>query len=264
MFLNIKCKLCSQIYEDPVILPCCNQTICFKHIEIKSKYTKYQCNLCNEYTHLPVYGFRYDNKAIKCFLLIIVSIIIFSTRLNQEINLNNYNYDAINCQAKQSCSNLEDLIKKSEHLANDPKFYIKDHFNRLKIEITNKKLEYISKIEQNYQNNLNDLKQLENQCLESNIQQKSLIFSDLIQTTKLKVNKWKQDLKVLHKTNEQYWKRIHLRAEQENAKLINSYHNLQIDLLLNKEFTFKPQTILNGNNFGEIQIINKVKLFIMN
>ena len=50
--MNIKeeftCKICKQIYTDPITLNCCGENICKKHIEKIMSRDKFTCLLCQE------------------------------------------------------------------------------------------------------------------------------------------------------------------------------------------------------------------------
>ena len=123
MLLSIKCKICDEIYEDPVLLPCCSKSICIKHIKLINE-TKYSCELCNNYIQLPLYGFRYDNRAIKQFILsFFFLLVLIYSKLNLNIKIDDYTVHystANNCIAKQACQNLSEQIKQNEQLANYP------------------------------------------------------------------------------------------------------------------------------------------------
>ncbi len=265
MFLTFKCKLCNEIYEDPVTLPCCNKSICIKHVELINK-TKYNCELCNDYIQLPLYGFRYDNRAIKHTILTVFIIIIqVCSIINLNINLTQIDdifFTPNNCMAKQACRNLSDIIKQSDRLAQNPHVYIENYFNKLKTELNTKKEEYIQTIERNYLKNLNEIEILEIECLKTNILLKANLFGNSIKTSKLKLEEWNNNLNVPDVSNDLYWKRVILRANQETSKLKYLTKNLENELLLNKEFQFVSKPIIDDNNFGHIEIMDKTKQVI--
>jgi len=161
--------------------------------------------------------------------------------------------------AKQACRNLSDIIKQSDRLAQNPHVYIENYFNKLKTELNTKKEEYIQTIERNYLKNLNEIEILEIECLKTNILLKANLFGNSIKTSKLKLEEWNNNLNVPDVSNDLYWKRVILRANQETSKLKYLTKNLENELLLNKEFQFVSKPIIDDNNFGHIEIMDKTK-----
>jgi hypothetical protein len=63
---NLKCKICKQFYVDPIILPCCNCTICKAHMStfiIESRPTFIKCSFCTQEFEIPKTGFRSNQYA---------------------------------------------------------------------------------------------------------------------------------------------------------------------------------------------------------
>lgn len=263
MFLSLNCKHCNQIYEDAVVLPCCQRSVCLKHIRITNN-SKFKCFLCNEYVQLPIYGFRYDNRAIKAFILLFMMLSMLNARLmaySPGLDLFTYDSSAECTRFKQSYIHLSKTIQKSESLAHDSDSYIREYFDRIRAEITEKKRQAHLAIENSYTKNLNELKKLETECLKSNeMTAKSKLIVEQLRSSKDKMKKWNEDFLSMNSEsakNEAYLNRIGLRADQETDKLKEMIRNLQSELLMYQDYAFKR---VENINLGQITVNKRKKL----
>lgn len=64
---DLMCKICNQILDDPIFLPCFCASICSIHIGYLKEIRDYKCDICNEKIYIPVEGLK-NNKPFKSFI----------------------------------------------------------------------------------------------------------------------------------------------------------------------------------------------------
>ena len=266
MFLNLNCKHCNQIYVDAVVLPCCKRSVCLKHIQITSK-SKFKCFLCNENIQLPIYSFRYDNRAIKAFILLFMMLIMLSARLlaySPGLDLNDvFTYgSSVEClRFKQSCQQLSETLQNSETIVRGSDSYIHEYFDQVRADLAARKRQAHLEVENSYMKNMNELEQLEKECIKSNeISKKREIFAEQIKLTRDKLKKWNEDFLNINPSesakNDAYLNLVGLRVEQETDKLKEMIMNLQNELLLYQDYEFKHEEKIS---LGEITVKKRQK-----
>lgn len=228
----IKCEICNQIFENPVILPCA-KTVCLKHTFSQVVNGKHKCDLCNQLHQIPENSFPRDVKTTKLI------------EINSELNFGENNF-----KAKKECEFLDDLINQSECLIQEPVSFINDYFSCLKYKINLKKQEFIAVIEENYDKVIKEIVKFEIKCkLEA--KNKMTDFNDALTTSKLKLDAWIKELKVPNFSKDKQWKNISLKSKQETERVKYLLANFQNELLLYKDYKFQPKQIIDNNNFGE-------------
>jgi hypothetical protein len=62
----LKCENCSQQYDVPRILPCCDKTICNTCVQLieKQSKNKFKCIVCKENETIPKNGFKINQLAV--------------------------------------------------------------------------------------------------------------------------------------------------------------------------------------------------------
>ena len=110
----IKCAICHEILESPVILPCsCN--ICYKHVSDHS-IDVIRCEICGVEHQIPANGF-YPNKSLQMII---------------KTEIANLDFGKIHKEAKKSCESFENALKEIEGLLKDPFFYTHERISELK------------------------------------------------------------------------------------------------------------------------------------
>ena len=110
----IKCVVCHEIIESPVILPCsCN--ICKKHVSDHSM-DLIRCEICGVKHQIPTNGFQL-NKALQ---------VIIKTEIA------NLDFGSVHKEAKKSCESVKDSLKELKLILKDPYFYIHGKISELK------------------------------------------------------------------------------------------------------------------------------------
>ena len=113
---TILCKYCNNIFEKPVFLTCCSESLCEKHIEeISDQHeTKtffcFNCNTQNFSNYFP------PNKLIKKLL---------------ECQLDKLNFGEEYEIAKNKCKDLQSLVIEFKVLTGNSETYIKKHFQNM-------------------------------------------------------------------------------------------------------------------------------------
>ena len=111
----IKCAICHEIFESPVILPC-NDTVCKKHVTSQIKNDHFKCGKCGVEHRVPANGFQ---------LLPFLEELI-------KIGIANFDYGTVHKEAKKSCESFEDLLKEIEVALKDPSFLAHERISELK------------------------------------------------------------------------------------------------------------------------------------
>jgi WD40 repeat protein len=94
---DLMCKICNQILDDPIFLPCFCSSICQAHIGYLKSIRDFKCDICHEKINIPVEGFK-PNKPFKNF-----------------IEKNGY----LTEEEKKAKINLESLLKDVSHFLNE-------------------------------------------------------------------------------------------------------------------------------------------------
>lgn len=64
---DLMCKICNQVLEDPIFLPCFCASICNIHIGYLKSIREFKCEICKEKINIPLEGFK-SNKPFKNFI----------------------------------------------------------------------------------------------------------------------------------------------------------------------------------------------------
>ena len=110
----IKCAICREIIELPVILPCsCN--ICKKHVSSQNE-DDIRCKKCGVKHQIPTNGFQANN--------VLQEII--------EAEIAKLDFGSFYKEAKKSCESVEEALIEFEVLLKNPHFYTHEKINVLK------------------------------------------------------------------------------------------------------------------------------------
>ena len=116
----IKCTVCREILESPVILPCsCN--ICNKHVSNQAKDT-IRCFKCGIEHKIPNNGFQ-ENKVLQEII---------------DTDIAKLDFGSVHKEAKKSCESVENALKEFEVLIKDPYAYTYQVINDLKFIVQQK------------------------------------------------------------------------------------------------------------------------------
>ncbi len=232
----VTCKICNQIFEDPVILPC-GKTICSRHNEI----IKNSCNFCKK-IHLVNLNELPVNEEINELI----------QNKNNYINVNSIGFGENNSIGKESCKLLEEILERAKKISNDPLHFIHEYFSQLKNKIDLTKEQYIQLIEENHEKIINEVIVKEKECkLKANTYLK---FSILIQEIETKLQNWNELLKIPDFSKDNEWKKIRFDSQKEINKIQNEIQKYEDELLIYRDYQFVPKPIINNNNFGNLNV----------
>ena len=110
----LKCAICRDILESPVILPCFD-TICKKHVS-KQINEVIRCEQCGVEHQIPANGFH-PNNALQEII---------------DAEIANLELGSVHKEAKKSCESLEKALEEFEVLLKDPYFYPHERISELK------------------------------------------------------------------------------------------------------------------------------------
>jgi hypothetical protein len=134
------CKICEQIFTNPITLYCCGENICMKHIEKimpRDSSNKFTCLLCKEENYHQKLNI---NKFIE-----------------KQIAKDLHKYE-IDSKYQETFNNLEKELETIEHILIDPEQVIHEEINELKRQVDFEREKLKSRIDEH----ANDLiKQLE-------------------------------------------------------------------------------------------------------
>lgn len=142
---KFKCKLCSELLEDPVILPCCGSFVCTSHVNVLEN-TIYFCDICHEYGKCrfrlgPLHAmFKYHTRS--------------------------YVSSGLKYNPKQFLSVAKETIQKAEKAPRMPKMVVLEYFDSIRQhvditmeeirEIVSKEIDTLSKRPPNYKSMLEE------------------------------------------------------------------------------------------------------------
>lgn len=227
----LTCQFCKQTFSStPVVLNCCDVTICSVHLESSStsnpdikKRKYYKCNFC-EFSHEP------SNKH-------------FSTNKIAESLLN---FDKTHKKVKLQCSFLRSSLKKCQDLLSEPNKFIYDHVAFLKSEVQTRREEIKIEIDKTSDEMLKELEAYERECYDSlkmsELKEAIALLESENRDAQDTLDKWMNELKLVE-FDEVKWEEVHTRAfflkNHFNARL----NELKDELLINKFWTFEKKNV---------------------
>ena len=114
----LKCKICNQTYNKPIILPC-SRSICSSHVNNETSNKIFKCDLCNNCHLIPSNGFLY-NYDLNQLICVGDQYVTIESRLSDK-----------NKQAIKLCVEWEEVLTKCEFLSKDPSLYVYAFFRKL-------------------------------------------------------------------------------------------------------------------------------------
>jgi len=240
----ITCKICKQVLEEPVSLPC-QKTICSKHLLNETDVNSiYECFFCNK-------SHQIDRKE----LTVHEEIQKLIDKKNKFVNKDFIDFGVNNRLARDSCEILQSILDEAKLLSNDPAYFVHEFFSDLKNEIDQKKEEYVEKIEEKYETIMNQVLELEKEC-KAKTKKEANDLEKIIQEVDDTLKKWNESLNQLNFSKDDEWKSMRFDAAKQVEKLEDEMEKLKNDLLLNKDYEFIPIDIKDETLFGNFQVSN--------
>ena len=216
----LKCALCDQTFTDtPIVLDCCNVTVCEHHIEenlaTNRKRKIFTCSLC-EAPHSITNNKKFaTNKTLENLLKI---------EIDKEVDLG----DIFN-KTNEEIKNLESSSKKLNNLIKDPKNFIFKTISKLKRDIDLKREELKAKIDEISNEMIEKLDNYQKECYENidkiKLEEKT---KDLVKEIESDLDVWTKDNKrMLIVSNDSKRKEIHSKAFQLDTNVFKSLKELK-------------------------------------
>lgn len=238
----LTCKLCNKTYDDPIRLPC-NSSICSNHVEIDAKDGQFYCKLCNEFHLVPSLGF---SKNVELKLLVKMR----ETHIPKESAIGGNNL-----RAQELCSQLDQLLEKSKHIAKDPQFYINDFFSNLKNTLDLDRETKIKAIDEKFHKMLDIINAEEKICLQNSLKKSSEELNNTIEIIQSELNEWNKSYADPTLNDQREWHDRKNDMEYSIRNLEYALNKFQAELLSNKDFKYESKKVDNENCLGELKIL---------
>jgi len=233
----LKCAICKEIFTGtPIILPCCNKTVCEHHIEklnesaTSKKRKLFTCILCDK-SHGKANCKKFaPNETIEKLLKI-------------EIADKFANLGDIYVRTTNQVKSLEDNFCKVNDLIKDPKNFIYEKISDLKREVDLRKEKLKEKIDEICAEMIAKLDIYQRECYE-NIP--SLKLEENSNGTLLEVQKYldewtKDNNQLLIVSDDSKRKEIQSKAKEIDLNLFVRCENLKEELMMNRVWVFKER-----------------------
>jgi hypothetical protein len=222
----LKCALCKETFNGlPIILSCCQETICHQHLIDKSKSEekkkKFECTLCKTSHNIDKNKLFTVNKLA-----------------GKLLNLEN-DFGDVYVKAKKEIESLESTLNKVNDFINDPKNYIYETVSKLKRDVDLRREKLKEKIDEISNQMIEKLDNYQKECYENianiKLEEKTKGVLDEI---KKNLEEWtKDDKRILVVSNDLKIKEIHSKAILFDTRLFKLLKDLKIELTMNKVWT---------------------------
>jgi hypothetical protein len=211
----IYCKVCNELFDKPVILPC-GETICSKH-EIDFKDARFQCTFCSGQHKLASETDHFPCNKIAQGLL---------EKQLQELNLGDIHKSAV-----ASLKSLKESIQNFESFGDNAEDKIYGYFATLKNQVDLKRETMIQKINDSSEKLLSEIAALEAKCKQKWTESGfKLPKARQLSQMKAQACEWEKNLEKLV-INETLWKEINNQCSNYKCQLEGDLKALESELL---------------------------------
>lgn len=237
------CKICKSTHDDPIRLPC-NNSICSTHVKVDIKADRYKCKLCNQLHQVPPNGFA-KNVELKLLLK------MRDTHVPKESLLGNNNL-----KAKELCDKLDQLLEKSEMIANDPVYFINQYFSNLRATIDSEREKKIQMLNKHYLAILNRLADDEKKCLENECERSNLELNKIIKYRQDELDDFYELYDDPKLNDKKEWNDLKNKIEHSIRDIEYTLNKFQSELLLNKDYKFESKLANDESSFGNLKVLD--------
>jgi hypothetical protein len=219
---------CTYYYSNPVILPCCNSTICQNHTDIMDniKNSEYKCAICGLASKKPKSGFTVNNSLTDLMKL--------------GLHLSDPH--------KELIEQLNKIISIKDELALvDSELYVYNYFYEIRNQVDLHREESIRKLHDQSDYIISLLGDLEKEAKSKIVKNPSSLVK--IVDLNPQINGWQTKLK--QKLNESEYKEMKMKLDELYLKLKNDLNNVNKGRLLPTRVEFRPAKI---DNLGHLKI----------
>lgn len=224
---------CKNLYDKPVVLICCGESICQRHVEdlcIDSSKSIIKCCFCQEEMKIPKKGLPV-NRGMEKMLSV--------------------DLGPIHKLAKDTLDNFELNIREYEDLINNPGNYITEHFENVRKQVDSSRIEWKTIIDNFYDRFMTKINNLEADCMNNRAKLQDIELKNY----RIEYEKWNGEIRKFI-IDESRWKRISNDIREELDEIGIKIKEIQAELLNNKIYEFKKtvKEINNEDFFGKIVI----------
>lgn len=225
--MTITCQFddCHLIYEKPILLPCCGETICEKHVDslrIDGDSNKYKCTFCDQEFSRPDRGFLVS-KAIE--------------RLIKDPNMGEQHR-----KAKESMVLLENNLEQLSKSIKLSSLNIFSHFDGIINEIDLKRERFKAFIDNYYDELIKNVNDKRNSC------EQNPNLDKLIQTFTTEEEKYKSQVEEIRdqlrffSLDPEYWTDLRDIMIETDNKLKQKLTELNESIMMNKTYKFSSSS----------------------
>jgi uncharacterized protein YlxP (DUF503 family) len=226
----LNCEYCDELLNgSPVVLSCCDATICSEHIEykqVKVNETKtiqvFECELCQCSHNMKNKRFVINKLAERLL----------------KIELDKISLGDAYVKVNKEIEKLESSLRKLNGLIQDPKNYIYEYISCVKRDVDLRREKLKAEIDKICGEMITKLENYQNECYE-NIESLKLKEKndEIITEIQAKLDEWTQTNKrVLMVSTDQQRNEIELKAKHFDINLTEKTKQLQSDILMNKHW----------------------------
>ena len=233
---NLTCKCCNQVYNEPIILTCCGESMCKQHInELVSidDSNTFLCPFCNK---------QIQNQNF-----------IVSKTIQYLLDMEAHKI-TIDPKYERVLNNFKTEIKNLETILNEPENFIYEEINELKRNVDLDRESAKSKIDKLANDFIQQLETFEKQFKEeykTNVDMKH--FISLAETSKKQLAEYEKFLSLLSTKAEERDKKSK-KSEITIKNLQHKIKELKRSLFSNKLITYKPMDTKIQDLYGQLVI----------
>lgn len=214
-------KYCKLIYDQPVMLPCCGESLCQKHVEdlqIPDRKTTIKCCFCSQEFELPEKGLILN----KCILKLVETV----------------NFGEMHEKAKSSLGELESKINDLKYLIYNSCSFITSHFDSILNEINVQREDIKAFIDRYYDQLVAAVELNKTKCLTNREQTKpNLTDFNIIEIISQRHEKFKEDLR-RPLSDDKVWYELTNNIFINKIRLNTRIEKIKTELLLNNSYKF--------------------------
>ena len=230
----LKCVICKKtLSASPIILSCCNKTVCEHHVQFKKKKTgSFNCALCKTPHQIENVKLFARNEIVEKILQIKI---FESIELNKKADLGD-----VFAKTSKEIENLELSLEKISDFIKDPKNFIYETISSLKRNVDLRREKLKEKIDEISHEMIQKLDNFQNECYENIVNTKlEEKTSDMLKEIKTSLDEWnKQNKHILIVSNDSKRKEIQSKAIEIDTKIFAALIDLKKELLMNKNWVY--------------------------
>lgn len=217
----IKCKYCCEVFDTPIFLTCCSETICKKHISNE----QYNCYFCNH---------KHDSKSFNFPINKTVQKLI-------EAEFDKLDFGDDYNQSKNACDEFKRMLEKFERTVKNPSYHITEHVSNVKVKLSLAIESFKSKMDYLCQKMFAELDNYEKECCK-NVQIPNMVHAYNIRLKTMKMQfDYEKSLKDydLLKIDRTKWDENLSNVSVQINQIKNIHKNFMKDLFMNKSCEFE-------------------------